>query len=163
MTIGQNMLAEYDHEIAQTRTMLARVPDALQEFRPHPKSMTMMRLAAHVARLPQWGWVTIGTTELDLATAPQDPPVKFAADLVTELDKEAKKFRDALSTVSDADLMVPWTLKMGAQVWFTMPRIAVIRGMIINHMIHHRGQLSVYLRLNDIPVPGMYGPSADEQ
>ncbi|MBI2797003.1 MAG: DinB family protein [Gemmatimonadetes bacterium] len=162
MTIGQSLLPEFDQEIAQTRKMLSRVPDSLQEYRPHPKSMKLMRLAAHVARLPQWGWVTMGSTELDLASTPQDPPIATAAQLLTELDKEAAAMRAALAKASDAELMVPWSLRNGAAVFFTMPRLAVIRGMVLNHMIHHRAQLSVYLRLNDIPVPGMYGPSADE-
>ena len=162
MTIGQSMLAELDHEVAQTRKMLARVPDSLSEWAPHAKSMKMMRLAAHVARLPQWGWVTLGTTELDFGTVPQDPPIANAAGLVEALDAESNKFRDALAKASDADMSVPWTLKYNGQVYFTMSRLEVLRGMVINHIVHHRGQLSVYLRLNDIPVPGMYGPSADE-
>ena len=162
MTIGQSMLPELDHEVEQTRKMLKRVPDALADWAPHAKSFKMMRLAAHVARLPQWGAMTLTTTELDLAGMAQDPPIANAAGLVVALDEEYAKYREVLAKASDADMMVPWTLKMGDEVFFSMPRVAVLRSFVMNHLIHHRAQLGVYLRLNDIPVPGMYGPSADE-
>jgi uncharacterized damage-inducible protein DinB len=146
MSIAQSLLPEFDHEMATTRKMLAAVPEGKNDWRPHPRSMTLGRLAGHVAELPGWGAVTMEGTELDFAPA-DGPPIKPAAFTTRE---------------ADADFMVPWTLKAGASTIFTMPRVAVVKSFTLNHMIHHRAQLGVYLRLNDIAIPGCYGPSADE-
>jgi uncharacterized damage-inducible protein DinB len=161
--IAQSLLPELGIEFANTRKMLERIPEASYDWKPHEKSMTLIRLATHLATLPGWLTMTINSTELDFAKTPYTPP-KFETTqaLVDAFDKEVKGAIDALKGASDETLMQPWTLRNGEHIIFTMSRAAVIRSMVINHFIHHRGQLSVFLRLLDVPVPGMYGPSADE-
>ena len=166
MSIAQSLLPEFDHEMATTRKMLAAVPEGKNDWRPHPRSMTLGRLAGHVAELPGWGAVTMEGTELDFAPA-DGPPIKPAVFTTREatlksFDENVAKARAAIAKAPDADFMVPWTLKAGASTIFTMPRVAVVKSFMLNHMIHHRAQLGVYLRLNDIAIPGCYGPSADE-
>jgi len=163
MSIAQSILPEFDQEMANTRKMLERVPEDKFEYKPDPKSMTMGRLAAHVAEMPGWGVFTMNMDSLDLAGNFTPFIPKTRAELLAGFDKNIKEARAAIAAGSDAAFMQPWSLKMGDQVLFTMPRIAVVRSMVMNHVIHHRGQLSVYYRLNGVPVPGMYGPSADEQ
>ena len=166
MSIAQSLLGEWDHEVESTKKMLLMVPDAKADWKPHAKSMTMGRLASHVAELTGWATTTIQQDELDLnppGGAPWKPTVFTSAlDNVALFDKLQEAGRAAIAGASDADFMKPWTLKNGGQVYFTMPKIAVMRSFVFNHIVHHRAQLSVYLRLNDISVPGMYGPSADE-
>jgi uncharacterized damage-inducible protein DinB len=167
MTIAESLLPELDHEVGVTRRLLARVPDGRGEWKPHPKSMSLGQLAIHTVHLLTWGTMTLETTELDL----DDPAVQAmgpgsfttTADLVGRLDGNAARFRRALAAASDGELLVPWTLKQDGSAMFTMPRVSVLRSMVLNHAVHHRGQLSVYLRLLDVPLPGMYGPSADER
>ena len=166
MPIAQSLLGEFDHEMATTRKVLAAVPEGRNDWKPHPRSMTLGRLAGHVAELPGWGTTTMEQTELDFRPA-SGPPIQPGVFTTREatlrlFDANVAKARAALAAGSDADYMVPWTLKAGGQIIFTMPRIAVIRSFVMNHLIHHRAQLGVYLRLNDIPIPGSYGPSADE-
>ena len=166
MSIAQSLLPEFDHEMATTRKMLAAVPEGKNDWKPHPRSMTLGRLAGHVAELPGWGAVTMEGTELDFAPA-GGPPIKPAVfttreATLTSFDENVAKARAAIAKAPDADFMVPWTLKAGARTIFTMPRVAVVKSFMLNHMIHHRAQLGVYLRLNDIAIPGCYGPSADE-
>ncbi|HEX7024837.1 MAG TPA: DinB family protein [Gemmatimonadales bacterium] len=166
MTIGQSLLPEFDHEMATTRRMLACVPEGKNDWKPHPKSMPLGRLAGHVAELPGWGSVTLEQTELDFAPAgaPAWEPGVFTTheDTLRVFDDHVARARASLARSTDADFMVPWTLKSGGKTLFTMPRIAVIRGFVLSHLIHRRAQLGVYLRLNDIAIPGSYGPSADE-
>ncbi len=166
MTIGQSLLPEYDQEMQSTRKALERVPDEKWNWKPHEKSGTVGWLASHVATVPEWITMTINTNELDYApvNGPGYEPPKIAnrAQLLAAFDKAAKEARAALAGVSDADLMKNWKLLAGGQEIFTMPKIACIRGMCLNHLYHHRGQLTVYLRLTGVPVPGLYGPSADE-
>ena len=166
MPIGQSLLPEFDHEIAGTRKVLERIPADKFDWRPHPKSFTLGALANHTSNLVNWGHVTLHTTELDLAPKDGEPPrmpvAADAAGLVANLDAAAQATRAALAEASDAAFGEPWTLKGGDQVYFTMPRGVVIRNMVFNHLVHHRAQLTVYMRLLDIPVPGLYGPSADE-
>jgi uncharacterized damage-inducible protein DinB len=166
MTIAESLLPEYDQEMANTRRMLARVPQDKHDWKPHEKSMTLGRLASHLAEMPTWALQTCRTDELDIA--PKDGP-KFeaanyatSAEVMTALDKNAAEARAAVAQMADADWMRDWTLLAGGDQIFTMPKLAVYRSMVLNHIIHHRGQLSVYLRLLGTPVPGMYGPSADE-
>lgn len=163
MSIAQSLLPEFDQEMANTRKMLERVPEDKFSYKPDPKSMTMGRLAAHVAEMPSWGTMTMGMDSLDL----KGPFTPFTPtnrqELLEGFDKNIASARAAIAAASDEDFMKPWTLKMGDHVIFTMPRAAVIRSMVMNHVIHHRAQLSVYYRLNGVAVPGMYGPSADEQ
>lgn len=164
--MSQSLLPEFDHEMSNTRRTLERVPEDKFGWQPHAKSMSMGRLATHLAELAGWIATTLETESLDFAP-PGGPPYQpqTAASRVALLemfDRNVAAARAAIGGASDAQWMVPWTLLAGGKVMFSMPRIGVLRGMAINHMIHHRGQLAVYLRLNDVPVPALYGPSADE-
>ncbi len=167
MPLNQALLAELAHEMATTRKTLERVPDDKFSWQPHPKSMSMGRLATHIAELIGWVPNILKLESLDFAPvggAPYQPKTAASrAELLALFDKNVADAQAALGAASDADLMVIWTLLNGGNKIFSLPRIAVLRGMMLNHVIHHRGQLSVYLRLNDIPVPSLYGPSADEQ
>jgi len=166
MTIGQSMLPEFDQEMQNTRKTLERVPEDKWSWKPHEKSGTVGWLAGHIATLPNWLTVTINTEQLDYAPvngpAYQPPKTDNRAELLAVFDKESAAARAALASVSDQEMMKGWTLLAGGKEVFTMPRIACIRGFVMNHLIHHRAQLGVYYRLLGIPVPGLYGPSADE-
>ena len=167
MPIRDALLPEFDQEMKNTRRTLERVPEDKLTWKPHPKSGTMGWLAGHVANIPGWCKETINQDSLDLAP-PGKPPMQQPApksrqELLELFDKNAKAGRAALSGAEDAHLMKPWSLLKGGTTLMTMPRVAVLRGFVMNHLIHHRAQLGVYLRLNDVPVPAVYGPSADEQ
>jgi uncharacterized damage-inducible protein DinB len=163
MSIAQSLLPEFDHEFGTLRKTLERVPEGLGEFKPHEKSMGMSQLAGHLAELPGWVNATIEQDELDFAKMAYKPFIpETTSELLGALDKALARARPVLSGASDAELMKPWTLRKGDTVLFTLPKIAVLRSFVMNHMIHHRAQLGVYLRLNDVPVPSTYGPSADE-
>ena len=164
MAIKDAILPEFDHEMATTRTLLERVPvDA--DWKPHVKSMTLGRLSAHVSEIPGWGTTTLTSTELDFNPPGGQPYVSptygSTAALVKAFDDNVAAARSAIAAASDADLMVPWSLKNGGQTVLTMPRVAVLRTFVMNHLIHHRAQLGVYLRLKDVPLPSCYGPTAD--
>ena len=162
MSLAQSLLPEFIHELGNTRKTLARVPFDKGAFQPHPKSMTLLALAGHIANVPSWANFTLRTPSLDLGTvAPNQAPAS-QEDMLATFDAGASSALEALAATTDEELHAPWTLSMGERVFFTMPRIAVLRSMVFNHLIHHRGQLTVYLRMNDIPVPALYGPSADE-
>ncbi len=162
MPITDALLPEYDHEVGTTRKLLERVPDGKFDWKPHDRSMSLGQLAGHLATMLSWGTATLNQSEFDL-TGPFTPPaLPTRADLLANFDKEAAATREALAAASDAVLMTPWSLKRDGKTLFTMPKAAVMRSFVMNHMIHHRGQLSVYLRLNDVPLPSIYGPSADE-
>lgn len=167
MTIGQSMLPEFDQEMQSTRKVLERVPDDKWDWKPHEKSGTVGWYAWHISNLPGWTTMTIKVNELDVApkngAGPAQPKPENRQQALAQFDKDVAEGRAALSTVSDADMMANWSLLMGGQTLFTMPRVAVLRGMVMNHLIHHRGQLTVYFRMLDIPVPGLYGPSGDEK
>lgn len=161
--IATGILGELEHEIATTRKCLERVPENLFDYKPHEKSMTMIRLATHVAEMVNWITVTCTSDELDFAGGDYKPfEAKSNAELLEYLDKNAAEALEALKNTSDEDMQKPWSLKNGETTYFTMPKIATLRTFCLNHVWHHRGQLTVYLRLNDIPVPSIYGPSADE-
>ena len=166
MTIGQMMLGEFDEEMKNTRKVLERCPDEKWNWKPHDKSGTLGWLAGHVATMVDWIPVTIKTEELDYAPVGgpswEPPKTDNRKQLLAEFDKNVVAARAALATVSDAELMKNWKLLAGGQEIFTMPRIAAIRSMVLNHHIHHRAQLTVYFRLLGVAVPGLYGPSADE-
>jgi uncharacterized damage-inducible protein DinB len=166
MSIAQSILPELIHEMASTRRELERVPDDRLSWQPHAKSMTLGRLASHLAELPMWGQVTMQTRELDIA--PPNSDAKGAnlgsrKEMLALFDQNVEAAKAAVGGASDADYMVPWTLLKTGKTIFTLPRVAVLRSMVLNHNVHHRAQLGVYLRLLDIPVPNIYGPSADEQ
>ena len=166
MTIGQSMLMEFDEEMKNTRKVLERVDDKQWGWKHHAKSGTVGWLASHIATMPGWIPMTLQTEELDYAPVDgpsfEPPKIENRQQLLAELDKGVAEARAALAKVSDADIMKDWTLLAGGQKIFTMPKIACIRTMVLNHIIHHRAQLTVYYRLLGIPVPGLYGPSADE-
>lgn len=166
MSIAQSLLPEFDQELAGTRKTLERIPADKFDWRPHEKSFTMISLATHIANMFGWGMTTIKESSFDVAPVGGEPykeePAKSVAELLEKFDKNAAEFRAVIAGASDADLMADWSLLQGGNTLFTMPRIACLRGMIFNHIIHHRAQLTVYLRMNDVPVPALYGPSADE-
>lgn len=166
MALKDALLPEFDQEMAATRKTLERVPEAKFTWKPHAKSGTMGWLANHVATLPDWAVQTIQKTSLDFSPDGKPyvppPPPKSTKELLDTFDKGAKEARAALAAASDADLAVPWSLLQTGKVIFTMPRSVCLRSFVFNHIIHHRAQLGVYLRLNDIPVPAIYGPTADE-
>jgi uncharacterized damage-inducible protein DinB len=162
MSISQALLPEFDQEMAGTRKTLERVPMDKYDWQPHPKSFSLGKLATHVAHLVGWTTVTLGTDELDFAKPFEQPKPQTKEELLALFDQMTAEARNAIVNANDEDYMKPWTLRQGEKVFFTMPKIAVLRGMVMNHIIHHRAQLTVYLRLNDVLVPALYGPSADE-
>ncbi|HSU16107.1 DinB family protein [Longimicrobium sp.] len=166
MTIAELLLPELDQELATTRRVLERVPDGRGEWKPHPKSFPMAHLAQLVARLPSWTTMMMSRTEIDIA--PVDGPkfpgytIETTATLLAEFDRNAAAAREAIANAADDDFQVPWTLKRGGAVLQTQSRYQMLRSVVLNHLVHHRAQLGVYLRLVDVPVPEMYGPTADE-
>jgi uncharacterized damage-inducible protein DinB len=156
------LLPEFDHEMAVTRKLLERVPEGRNDWKPHPKSMALGALAQHVATIPMWGTMTLTQSELDLGGAQTLPELPTRAERLAFFDENVKTARGHLAGRSDAELMAPWALKRNGQTIFSMPKATVWRSFVMNHHVHHRAQLSVYLRMNDVPVPSMYGPSADE-
>ena len=162
MPLVDALLPEFDHEMTVTRKLLERVPDGAFDWQPHPKSMSLGRLAQHVATIPMWGAVTMKEDGLDVGAAAPLPTAATRADLLAMFDRHVQETRAVLAGRSDAELMVPWTMKNAGHTVMSLPRAAVLRTLVLSHMIHHRGQLSLYLRLQDIPVPSIYGPSADE-
>lgn len=167
MSIAESLLPEYDHEMAITRKHLERTPFAQLAWKPHPKSMSLGQVAVHLAEIPSWTAVTMKETELDMAPPGGSgyAPPEFASveALLAHFDRHVAEGRAILAAAKDAEFAVPWTLKAGGYEIFTLPRLAVLRTWVLNHIIHHRGQFSVYLRLKDVKVPQTYGPSADEQ
>jgi uncharacterized damage-inducible protein DinB len=165
MTIADALLPEFDREMGLTRRVLERVPDGQFAWKPHEKSMTLGRLAEHLTEMPMWLAASIKESGVDVSTprpADYTSPATCAA-LLAVFDRNVVEARTALAGRSDGELMAPWKLKKEGKELFTMPKVAVIRGFAMNHMIHHRGQMMVYLRLRNVPVPSVYGPSADEQ
>ena len=164
MSIAQSMIGEVEHEMANTRRVLERVPMEKGDWKPHPKSGTLAWLAGHCAVMPEWGVVTSSQDGLDIGGVESAVP-KFTSrqELLEHFDDQLAKFREILNCISDKQMLAPWTLRSGSHAIFTMPRVAVLRGTVMNHMIHHRGELMVYLRLLDVPLPGIYGPTADEK
>lgn len=166
-TISNALLPEFDQEMATTRKTLDRCPEDKYGWQPHPKSFNMIALATHIANIPMWGASTLTSDSFDIqppgAPPYKEEPAKSRADLLEKFDQSAAAARAAIAAAKDEDFAKPWSLLSGGQPLFTMPRGAVFRSMILNHLIHHRAQLGVYLRLLDVPVPATYGPSADEQ
>ncbi len=166
MRITDLLLPEYDQEIKVTRRVLERIPDDRGEWKPHPKSFPMGHLAQLVARLPSWTPMVLDQTELDIAptSGRKFPGYTFekTATLLAEFDRNAAAGRESIARASDESFDVPWTLKRAGTPVVTMSRYQALRTTVLNHLIHHRAQLGTYLRLVDLPVPEMYGPTADE-
>jgi uncharacterized damage-inducible protein DinB len=167
MAIAESILPEFDHETATTRTLLERVPADKADWRPHTKSMSLGQLAMHIANIPVWASITLERKEFD--TNPPGggrvtaPLFESTAHLLESYDANVSAARALLARTTDGEFMVQWTLKNGGKSMFSMPRVAVFRSFVLNHAVHHRGQLSVYLRLLDVPIPNIYGPTADTQ
>jgi uncharacterized damage-inducible protein DinB len=166
MTISQSLVPEFDHEMANTRKTLERVPDDKFGWKPHEKSMSMGNLATHLANIPGWGYHTLATETLDLnppgGEPMPSPKANTREEVLAMFDQNIAQARAAIAAASDEQLLHPWSLLVGGQTIFTLPRVAALRAFVLSHNVHHRAQLGVYLRLNDIPVPSIYGPSADE-
>jgi uncharacterized damage-inducible protein DinB len=161
MKMTELFLAQLEREVPVTRKAVERVPEGRNDWKPHPKSMLFGYLAALVASMPSWIAMAIERNELDLGAGGSQPAVATSRELLAVLDKSVASARSALSSTSDEHLMTPWVLKHGDRVLSKQPRYVVV-GDVFSHLAHHRGQLTVYLRLNDQPVPSIYGPSADE-
>jgi uncharacterized damage-inducible protein DinB len=166
MAIRDALLPEFDDEMAKTRKILERVPEQNLNWKPHEKSMTLGRLASHLSDIPSYTAMTIAKESVDVAVPGDEgyKPVelKTSADLLEVFDKNVAEARAAIAGADDEHLQKPWSLLQGGKSLFTLPRAAVLRRFVFSHMIHHRAQLGVYLRLNDVPLPAIYGPSADE-
>jgi uncharacterized damage-inducible protein DinB len=162
MAIKDGLLAEFDHEMGTTRRLLERLADDRLAWKPHEKSMSMGALATHLSNLPAWGGIILNQPAFDLAAAPPPlDPLASRAAILAAFDQKITQARESMDR-TDAELIVPWSLRRGGQEVFTMPRVTAFRTFVLYHMVHHRGQLSVYLRLNGIPIPPIYGPTADE-
>lgn len=166
MTIAESLLPEFDQEMGNLRKVISRVPDGKADWRPHPKSMALGYMAVHLARLASLVNRIVEGDEMDVGKASASgwkmPEFESAAATVAMFDEVVKSARAAIASASDSEMMKPWSLKNNGETRFTLPKVAALRTMVFNHMIHHRGQLTVYLRLNDVPLPSLYGPTADE-
>jgi uncharacterized damage-inducible protein DinB len=164
MAIKDGILPEFDHEMGSTRRLLERVPEADFAWKPHDKSFPLGHLAGHIANILHWVTITLDESSFDLAASGNEPPAPPAtkAQLLQTFDANVAKARASIDAQTDPALFAPWTLKQGDQEMFTMPKVSVLRTFVMNHLIHHRGQLTVYLRLRSVPLPSIYGPTADE-
>src|SRR5258708_30114160 len=166
MSLSQALLPEFDQEMANTRKTLERVPHDKLDWKPHQKSTAMGGLATHLANLTTWVVDTIEKDSFALAPEGAPPPRAVAlntqAEVLATFDRNVAAARAAIAAANDETLLQPWSLLSGGKTIMTLPRVAVLRSFVMNHTIHHRAQLGVYLRLNDIAVPSIYGPSADE-
>lgn len=165
MPIADVLIADFDHEMATTRTLLTRVPDKAAAWKPHPKSMAMGEIAQHIVNIVRYSEAIFAGSELDFASPGAQRyrgTFESTATLVEHFDRNVGIARQAIAGGSDSAMREMWTLRVGPKQIFSVPRAAAVRTFILSHLIHHRGQLSVYLRLNDVPLPSIYGPSADE-
>jgi uncharacterized damage-inducible protein DinB len=162
MALKDSLLAEFDHEMGTTRRLLERVPDAQLAWKPHERSMSLGGLATHLSNLPNWGTTILNDASYDLAAGPPHMTEGASRDAILAFfDESVRTTRKCLDR-TDAELNARWALRRGDQEMFSLPRAQAFRTFVLYHTVHHRGQLSVYLRLNDIPVPAIYGPTADE-
>lgn len=166
MALSDALLPEFDIEMANTRKTLDRVPEDKFGWKPHEKSFSMGHLASHLATLPSWSVIAVKQDSIDIAPVGEAPPrapeAKTSKELLENFDANVAAARAAIESATDEQLFQPWKLLSGGKTVLTLPKIAVLRSFVMNHNVHHRAQLGVYLRLNDIPVPSIYGPSADE-
>ena len=161
--IANGIVAEFEHESANTRKMIERVPEDKFDWQPHEKSMTLGRLATHLAENPQWCGTLLDQDELDMADSDyESKTANSVAELLELFDTNATAFIDSVGGRSDEEMLAEWTLRVGENVVTTLPKVAALRAFILSHTVHHRGQLSVYLRLLDVPLPSIYGPTADD-
>lgn len=165
MSIAETLLPEFDYEMANTRRLLEVVPGAEAGWKPHPKSSSLGDLAAHIATLPLWGRLVLERPELDLGSPANaslaQKPFTTVSELLDRFDRHVREAHSALAPMADAAMGETWSLKNRGTTIFSLPRAAAMRGFVLSHLIHHRGQLSVYLRLRDVPLPSLYGPTAD--
>ncbi len=159
---SQLLYPDLEQELAKTRQMLERYPDGKGDWRPHAKSMTLGKLASHVAELPYLGVALLTRDEMEASERKRAPTLDSAADLVKTFDPLAAELRQAADDIDLAGLEKTWTFRFGDRVILSAPRYVLMRGFVMNHLIHHRAQLGVYYRELGVPLPGMYGPSADE-
>lgn len=169
MSIKDAVLPEFDHEMGTTRRLLERLPEDKLSWQPHPKSWNLGQLASHLVNIPLWSNTILNELEFDLGATPSESSEAAQTRTVTSrqhalqmLDENVAKTRANLASKSDGELMAAWTLKRGGHEVMTVPRIAAFRSFVLNHLIHHRGQFSLYLRMNNVPLPPIYGPTADE-
>jgi uncharacterized damage-inducible protein DinB len=162
MSLKDGLLVEFDHEMATTRKLLERLPDDKLSWKPHAKSMSLGGLGTHLGNIPHWATAILEKLSFDLAESPPNLVEKTSRAEILMLFDEASRTTRAAMAKTDAEYLAMWSLKRSGQEMFSMPRIAAFRTFVLYHIVHHRGQLSVYLRLNDIPVPPIYGPTADE-
>jgi uncharacterized damage-inducible protein DinB len=163
MSFSKTLLPEFDEEMKNTRKLLACIPDGKLDFQPHPKSMTLGRLASHVGEMPSWAAMTLATEVFNLEPGFKPYVAGSQAELLEKFDKAVDDARARIETASDEDWQKTWTFKYDGKPMMSGLRSEVMRGMVMNHMIHHRAQLGVFLRLNDVAFPGMYGPSATDK
>lgn len=163
MALRDGLLPEFDHEMGVARKVIERVDDAQFGWKPHEKSMSLGRLATHVAEIPMWGHTILSQSEFNMIPGEHTPAEKAStAEILAFFDEQVSAIRSILAEKTDAELMSTWTFKDNGKELFSMPRVAAWRAWVMNHLIHHRGQLSVYLRQTGSKVPSIYGPSADE-
>jgi uncharacterized damage-inducible protein DinB len=165
MAMRDALLPEYDHEMGTTRRLLQRTPEAELGWKPHEKSRSLGQLAGHIAHIPEWCHAILEHSSFEGSGVGSDlraPSPESVAALLTAFDKKVAEARVGLAVAADAELLSPWTFTRGDQEIFTLPRAAALRSFVMNHLIHHRGQFSVYLRLRNVPLPAIYGPTADE-
>jgi uncharacterized damage-inducible protein DinB len=163
MKMSEVFLQEFDQEMANTRKVLDRIPEDKFAWKPHEKSFTMLKLATHVTTLSRLATIALETDSLDMAHFTPPPEPKSRMEILEIFDKLSSAARSRIAASNDEALSAPWSLKNGNVTIFTMPKSSVLRRMFMNHIIHHRAQLTVYLRMNNVPLPGLYGPSADER
>ena len=163
MAVTELWLGEFDHEMAQTRRILERVPEDKLDWRPHPKSMTLGRLATHIAEVPGLAGAVAALPALDITNFDFNRVASSRQDLLDTFDRSSTEARGALAALKDESLGHEWSVTMNGRTILKQPRAVAFRGFAMNHLVHHRAQLTVYLRLLDVPVPGLYGPSADER
>lgn len=164
MGLGESILAEFTQEAQTTRKMLERLPEGKADWKPHEKSMSLGRLAMHISEIPGFFSAIFDGDEFDRGAGNREPRIaRSSAEALSVFDASVAAFTEKLSRFPDARLLDTWRFKFGGRVVLELPRIAAIRAMVLSHSIHHRGQLSVYLRLLDVPIPGAYGPSADDK
>jgi len=162
MSIAEQLLPEFDHEMGVTRRLLERVPEEWFEWKPQDKARSLGALVTHVVGIPAWIPKVVEQPHIDAGNAPPAAPPATRAEVVARFDQHVKDARAALSGRTDAELLAPWSLRVQGKEMFTLPKAAALRSFVMNHLIHHRGQLSVYLRMQNVPIPSIYGPSGDE-